>query len=150
MKPFPHLANDDTAYVTLHLSYDELSHLRTWMHSDEGQNVSFPHGVVLFKRGFGWYRLDTTNTFRAAEKLRTALAILRKWHHEYQKAVAEEIRLRIIEMNPTLQVTSYHSDSNEFRVKDTKTGAVVSAAQVRLASENSLHALQQRFAARRH
>jgi len=122
MKYFTHLTNDDTAYITVHLSADEHAHLRYWMHTEAGKNVGFPHGVYLFKRGFGWYRMDVTRDFRAAEKLRHALVILKAWSKQYTAAVNQEIKLLLVKANPNLQITSFQSETNQFQVKDKQSG----------------------------
>jgi hypothetical protein len=124
MKYWTHLSNDDTAYITVHLSADEHNHLRQWMHTEAGMNVGFPHGVYLFKRGFGWYRMDVTRDFRAADKLRHALVILKAWSKKYKEDRDQEIKLLIAQANPNLQINSYQSDTNTFQVKDVKSGNV--------------------------
>jgi len=146
MKTFAHFQNDDTAYVTVHLSADEYKHLREWKHTADGQIVDFPHGVLLLKRGFGWYRLDVTKTFRAVDKLKVALSLLRAWKRDYDAAVAQEIRLLLVQMNPTLQVKAYNSDTNTFHVQDQKTRQV--APMHTIARPEKLHALAEKFSSR--
>jgi hypothetical protein len=124
MKYFAHLENDDTAYVTVHLSADEHKHLREWMHAREGENVCFPHAVQLFKRGFGWYRMDVSRNYRAADKLKHAVVILRAWLKAYNAARDQEIRLLIAQKNPKLQINSYQSDTNQFQVRDKDSGKI--------------------------
>jgi hypothetical protein len=122
MKYFAHLTNDDTAYITVHLNADQVKHLREWMHTEDGQNVGFPHGVYLFKRGFGWYRLDVTRSHRAMEKLRHALVIMKAWHKKYVSDMDQEIKLLMAQVNPNLQIASYQSDTHQYQVKNVQSG----------------------------
>jgi hypothetical protein len=144
MQYFAHLDNDDTAYVTVHLSADEYKHLRQWKHTEDGQLVDFPHGVRLYKRGFGWYRLDVTKNFRTIDKLRTALTLLKAWAYSYKQAVAQEIRLLMVQQNPSLQVKAYNSDTNTFHVQHRRSGAVQPLRAP--AKPEQLQALARKFA----
>lgn len=158
MQFFTHFKTDDNSYVTLRLNKDELKHLRDWMHTPEGERVCFPHGAKLFYRAEGWYRLDTTNNFRAVEKLKTAVAILKSWHRKYKEAVAQEIRLLIVAANPNLQIESYQSDTHNYSVRNKETGNVHSIHQIvkpvevshaaQVATVDKLQALTRKFAHR--
>lgn len=94
---FPHLKRNDTAYVTVHLSGEQLASLRQWMKTpDYHQFIGFPNGVRLYRRGFGWYRLDVTREERAIDKLRVAVSLIRKWRAEYDEAARQDLRLKVL------------------------------------------------------
>jgi len=96
MQAFPKFQNDETAHVVVRLNKDEEMSLRLFMHmADKTQKVTFPHGVRLFYRSMGWYRLDTSNSFRAIEKLKLALSITRKWYKEYEAQRTKETQVLI-------------------------------------------------------
>lgn len=118
MKVFPHLSNDDTAYVSVFLSAAQYASLHKYMHMEPGQLVSFPHGVKLFKRGFGWYRLDTSNNHRAGEKLRLAVCIVRRWYREQLEVQHTERRVEVQVQRMTQasgRVIAYQSDTHQFQ-----------------------------------
>jgi hypothetical protein len=152
MNLFPHLQNDETAHVSIRLNKDEEMSLRLYMHvADKFQNVAFPHGVRLFYRSMGWYRLNTSNTYRASEKLKLGLSIIRKWYREYDEARTQELRLLLIKARPELQVMSY--TDGQYVIHNKELNAVQSvesafkAAQDKApATPNKLAALAQRFA----
>lgn len=146
MQHFPHFTKDETSYITIRLNKGEREHLRQWMHIPEGSRVAFPHGVKLFYRAEGWYRLDVTNTHRAIEKLKTALALVRKWHRDFLEAQKQEERLRVIAQDAKLQVTSYQSDTHNFQVRNKETG--VTQPIRKAATINQLNALFSKFGAR--
>jgi hypothetical protein len=144
MKVFPHFDRDDTAYVTIHLSKDEHKSLAEWMHIPAGQTIQFPHAVRLFKRGFGWYRLDANNLVRVIEKLKTALALINKWHREHVRKMDQEIALLLAKSIPHNTVRSYQSDTHSFQVHNEKTGQVKTIDAVP-ASQHRLQALANKF-----
>lgn len=152
MQLYPHLKNDETAFVTVRLNRDEEMSLRLYMHvADKFQNVSFPHGVRLFYRSMGWYRLDTSNNFRATEKLKLGLSIIRKWYREYDEARTQELRMLMIRARPELEVAAYTEGQYVIRNKDTQVlqsvDSAFAVAQAKApASANKLQALAQRFA----
>jgi hypothetical protein len=130
MQLFTHFKTDETSYITARLNKAEFAHLREWMHTEAGERVGFPHGVKLFYRAEGWYRMDTTNSHRAIEKLKSAMAIVKSWHHQYRKAVAQEIRLLMVQAHPELQITSYRSDNHTYQVRNNTTGQTKPVDQV--------------------
>lgn len=151
MQLFAHLENNDTATVTIRFNKDEEQALRQYMHTIDGQQVSFPHGVRLFYRSMGWYRLDTSNTFRASEKLKLAISIIRKWYAEYQKQRNQELRLLLLKAQPNLEVAAYLDGHYVVRNKQTQNIQSVDAAYSELqermpASADRLQELAQRFA----
>jgi len=151
MQMFPHLKNDDTARVSLRLNKDEEMSLRLFMHmADKTQKVAFPHGVRMFYRSMGWYRLDTSNNFRAAEKLKLATVIIKKWHREYDAARTQELRLLMLKARPELEVTAYVGGQYMIHNKDANSVKTADAAfadvQAKDVLTNKLAALAQRFA----
>jgi len=151
MQLFPHLKNNDTAYVSVRLNKDEEMSLRLYMHvSDKFQNVAFPHGVRLFYRSMGWYRLDTSNNFRATEKLKLALSIVRKWYAEYTEQRRQELRLLMLKAQPDIEVQGYLDGRFIVRNKQTHVIQSIDAAYADLqqrmpASPDRLKELAQRF-----
>jgi hypothetical protein len=151
MQLFPHLQNNDTAYVSVRLNKDEEMSLRLYMHvSDKFQNVAFPHGVRLFYRSMGWYRLDTSNTFRASEKLKLGISIIRRWYAEYSEQRKQELRLLMLKAQPELEVSGYLDGRFVVRNKQTQVIQSVDAAYSELqqkmpATPDRLKELAQRF-----
>lgn len=153
MKFFPHnLKDDERCYVTVRVCNAEHTALREWMRTHPEQPcVSFVHGVRLERRSMGWYRLNPSNTFRGAEKLKSAFALLRKFAHEYQRKLAEEERRKqLLSAKPELRVAAFVSGNQlgggEYHVRnfDTKP-ALPTVAPSAPASINRLLALQQHF-----
>ncbi len=120
MKVFEQFQNDDTAHVSIQLSASEYQSLRQWMHTSEGELVSFVHGVRLAKRGFGWFRLETSKVFRSIDKLKVSLAIVNKWHRDYSAKLNQELRLLLAIAAPTAQVTHFSTSNHSFTVKDSQ------------------------------
>lgn len=150
MQLFPHLNNDDTAFTTVHLSKEEYADLRNWMHTDANglEHVTFPHGVKLYKRGFGWYRLDVTYPNRTVEKIKTAMTLIRKWSHDFQRRVVQETRV-LLARQQGHKVHSYHSDVQAFRLLNSHSGKIVDVGlPAAPASEHKLQALVNKFANR--
>ncbi|BAG41764.1 hypothetical protein [Ralstonia phage phiRSL1] len=141
MKVFPHLSNDDTAYVSVFLSAAQYASLHKYMHMEPGQLVSFPHGVKLFKRGFGWYRLDTSNNHRAGEKLRLAVCIIRRWYREQLEAQHTERRVEV-----QVQRMTQASGSRHRLIRATRTSSKRCPLPPQPASTAQLSALAARFA----
>lgn len=114
MQVFEHnMQNDDTAYITVRLCALEHAELRAWMHTHPEQPfVSFPHGVRLEYRSMGWWRLNPSNNLRAASKLKTALAIVRKFSRSYQEKLKAEIQRLIVLQNPDLKLVAYTSENH--------------------------------------
>ena len=127
MQFFPHLSNDETAVATIRLNKTEMDALRKFMHTPEyHQFVGFPNGVRLYYRSMGWYRLEATREFRACDKIRAALAILRKFKREYEAAVTSDIRRLLLERYPDLQTVAYVDESamiGKFHVRDKRDAA---------------------------
>lgn len=152
MQIYPHLENDETAFVSVRLNEDEASALREFMHvADKQRKVVFPHGVRLVYRSMGWYRLITSNRFRASEKLKLALSIVRKWHREYDVARTQEIRLLLIQTRPELEVQSYVDGQYVIHNRELNAIQSVDSAFKEIqgktkASPDMLAALAQRFA----
>lgn len=150
MKWYPHdLHDNERCYVTVRISNAEHKVLRAWMKTHPEQPcVTFSHGVRLERRTMGWYRLNPSNVFRGAEKIKTAFAILRKFAHEYQRSLAAAAQQHLNAARPDIKVVAFTSDNrlgggqyhvrkNPERVQPTNINAV--------ASTNKLLALQQHF-----
>lgn len=76
-----HFLREDTAFITIRLSDGELQSLRQYMHCEPYHwFVGFPNGIRLLPRGFGWFRMETSNAVRAIDKLKNALGIFLRWH----------------------------------------------------------------------
>jgi hypothetical protein len=151
MQMFPHFKNDETARVSLRLNKDEEMSLRLHMHfQDKKGEVCFPHGVRMFYRSMGWYRLDTSNNFRAAQKLKLAVSIVKSWYRKYDAARTEELRLLMLKAVPDLQVMSYSDGQYMIHNKKVNTVQTAAAAFVEVQAQevlaNKLAALAQRFA----
>lgn len=113
MQLFPHLSRDDTAFATVRLNRIEMAELRKFMHTpDYHQFIGFPNGVRLYYRSMGWYRLEATRDHRACDKIRAALAILRKFRREFQALIVTDIRRLILAKHPELQTVAYVDDSD--------------------------------------
>lgn len=154
MQFFPHLSNDDTAIASIRLNKNELSALRTFMHTpDYHQNIGFPNGVRLYYRSKGWYQLNTTNNFRACDKIRAALAVLRKFKREYEAAVAADIQRLIVARHPDLKTVAYVDETKavgtgQFHVQDTK--GKITPLEARLPADPvKLQQLKETFAKQR-
>jgi hypothetical protein len=147
MQMFPHFQNDEVAHVTLRLTKDEEMSLRAFMHIEELNNrVAFPHGVRMFYRSMGWYRLNASNTFRVSEKLKLATSIIRKWHREYDAARVQELRLLMLRANPEVKVTAYIDNQYLVRTSQSNSLQTVDEAYKVPAAADKLAALAQRFA----
>lgn len=152
MQMFPHFKNDETARVSLRLNKDEEMSLRLHMHfEDKKDAVGFPHGVRLFYRSMGWYRLDTSNTFRASEKLKLAVSIVRSWYRKYEASRVEETRLLILKARPELEVMAYAGGQYMIHNKSINSVQTTEAAFADVqakapAAADKLAALAQRFA----
>jgi len=107
MKIFENFDSNDTAYATVQLKAHEFQALQNYMHTPAGFNsVKFVHGVYLNYRACGWYRLETTNEFRAIEKLQLAIRVLNKFAAEFEggtfvPSVKLNVRVRIQKFRPT-------------------------------------------------
>lgn len=90
-----HLKRDDTAHVNIRMNRVQFNSLREWMKTpDHFLAIQFPHGVRLNRRSIGgWAHLHTSNEHRAIEKLKTAVAIIRKWWREYSAMLEQERRV---------------------------------------------------------
>jgi hypothetical protein len=145
MQIYSHIENNETASVTVRLSREEALSLRQYMHTADGARVAFPHGVHLLYRSMGWYRLDASNSFRASEKLKLAISIVRKWHREFEAARLQEIRLLMLKAKPELAVVGYVN--NEYLIRNAKDNTVKTAAETYKVppSPDKLQALTQRF-----
>jgi hypothetical protein len=126
MQIYQHLSRDDTASATVRLNRTEMAELRKFMHTPEfHQFVGFPNGVRLYYRSKGWYRLEATRDYRACDKIRAALAILRKFKREFQALLVTDIRRLILAKHPELQTVAYVDESDNaligtFHVRNTK------------------------------
>jgi hypothetical protein len=138
-----HLLNNETATISIRLNKTELQSLRDFMHTDPTfENVMFPRGVVLLKRGMGWYRLDVLNDYDAVTKLKCALGIVKRWHFEFKAAMRRDQQLAAARANPNVVIQSFHSDTNSFQIR-TKEQRCNSAPLP--ASPNQLQALVAKF-----
>lgn len=104
---------NDTVYASVHMSAGEYQELRKYMNTDAAAlHVTFPHGVRLVKRGFGWYRLEALNTNRACDKINFAMRVLKLFTKAQAKA-AEAITdfqlkaLAPIMVNPNMRIAAY-------------------------------------------
>lgn len=153
MKAYPqNLHSDDTVYASVRICGAEHAELRKWMHTHPDQQfVSFPHGVRLTYRSKGWWRLTPSNTFRAVEKVKQALVIIRKFAREYQQSLMAELRRELVMSNPALQAVAFVADptminGGEYHVRDKNTNsALVPVTQFAPAPVEKLQALAERF-----
>ena len=78
------------------------------MHAKDGENIKFPYGVSLAKRGFGWYRLLPAKRNRSVDKINFAVTVLKRFLKEEEAKTDEELkRLVPLMLNPGMQVTSF-------------------------------------------
>lgn len=98
--------NDSTAHVTVRMNAREYSQLQTYMHA-ENKRLTFSHGVKLVYRGRGWYRLVTSRSYRAAEKLVQAIKVLRLFCNWRDAAVADACRVFAPVAGTAMRVIAY-------------------------------------------
>lgn len=115
MQYHSHLTNDETAIVSIRLNKTELQSLRDFMHTHT-ENVMFPRGVELHRRGMGWYRLEALNDYDAVVKLRCALGIIKRWYFEFKEAVRRDRQVQAAR-DQGMVVQSFHSDTNSFQIR---------------------------------
>ncbi len=150
MKIYAHLDNADTAYASVRLNRDEMLALRAFMHTEPfHQQVGFPRSVRLFYRSNGWYRLDALNNHNIIEKLKIAIAIMRRFHKEYTEAVDNEIRKLLIQAQHNMQTVAYTTDDTTeegvLHVKDTNDNTIRTLDQRVSASPTKLQQLAALF-----
>lgn len=150
MKIYAHLDNADTAYASVRLNKDEMLALRAFMHTEPFHtHVGFPRAVRLFYRSNGWYRLDALNNHSIIEKLKIAMAILRRFHKEYTEAVDQEIRKLLLQARPEMQSVAFVSDDTSaggvLHVKDTRDNSIATVDHRVGASQAKLQALASLF-----
>lgn len=102
-----HAGNDDKVYATLRLSREQYDVLRAAMHTPVGEKVKFAHGVHMYAKGFGWYKLFTTNEFRATEKIQTALQTIAAIIHRLDRVAKQTARGVLTTTTPIVAFTEY-------------------------------------------
>jgi hypothetical protein len=157
MQLYPHLSNDETATVTVRLNKDELAALRLYMHTpNHFKNIGFPDNVRLFYRSKGWYTLRAMNSRRACEKLKIALAIVRRFARSYEATVRQDAQVVAVHHDkPNMQVVAFVDRgplAGEYLARqlnvdpfDQKPSKLQSLQKVQPASKDQLQALLKRF-----
>lgn len=114
MQIYPHLSNEEVANVTVRLNKNEMASLRTFMKTPHYfKNVGFPDNVRLFYRSKGWYTLQPMNTKRAIEKLKTAVAVLKRFAREYDRVLRQDAQVVAVHHDmPHAQVVAYVADGS--------------------------------------
>lgn len=106
-----HAGNDEKVFATVRLSRDHYWAIRAAMHTAVGEHrVVFLHGVHMYPSGFGWYKLYTTNEFRATDKITEAIKTIQSIIHRIDRA-AQQSRIGIITTHQPVAFTSdngYH------------------------------------------
>jgi hypothetical protein len=106
--------NLDTIHAVARMNAKTYQALKEFMHSTDEIAIRFPHGVGLFKRGRGWYRLEPKNAYRANEALAFAMKLIRRFLIDAERAVAEEIkRFTPIMLNPGMKVATFSNAHSE-------------------------------------
>lgn len=103
-----HRDNPDIVHAVVRMDQKTHAALKQYMHCKDKVVIRFAHGVKLCYRGYGWYRLDVSNEYRAVEKLEFAVKLIRAfWRAEEQK-ITEAIKLFVPTMkDPDLRVSSF-------------------------------------------
>ncbi len=100
--------SNETVCASIRMNRKTYDALRAYMHAKEGQPVAFPYGVILNKRGFGWYRLSPNSRTRGIEKMAFAIKVLKMFMKEEEEKVEAEIaRLMPLMYDPNLKVASF-------------------------------------------
>ncbi len=132
----------DTVHAVVRMDERHRLALKQFMHCKDEIAIRFPHGVALFSRGRGWYRLEASNSLRAQEKVEFALKLIRRFVLDEERKTTEELkRLVPTLINPGLKVATFSNahSAGEY-------GYLGAAAPARPATPNKLAALVAKFA----
>jgi len=103
--------NVRTNHVVLRMNQKTYLALHKYMHAKEGEQIRFPYGTFIAKRGFGWYRLHATTDKRMTEKLEFAITCIKRFLKEEEDKIDAELKKWAPMMvNPNMQITSYSSE----------------------------------------
>jgi hypothetical protein len=132
----------DTVCAVVRMDARHHAALKQFMHCKDEIAIRFPHGVSLFKRGRGWYRLEASNALRAQEKVEFAVKLIRRFLIDEERKTTEELkRLIPTVLNPGLKVATFSNAHSEGEF-----GYLGTPGPVVPASKHKLAALVARFA----
>jgi hypothetical protein len=80
------------ANASLRMNKAEYIALREYMHTADEENVKFPYGVQIIKRGFGWYFMAPEGNNRKEDKMTFALKVLRRFIKDEEEKIEDEIK----------------------------------------------------------
>lgn len=143
-----HADNDARAYGTVRLSRAQYDALRASMRTPVGEvRIRFDHGVHMTPTGFGWYRLYTTNEFRAVDKLKTAIQTLITIVARHNRMIENAVRGIITTQTPVVAFTHDGGYQHAIVMRE-KPVSAMKAEHVRVPTNDRLQALVAKYAKR--
>jgi len=148
MQIFTHFSNDDVSTVTMRLSKHEYASLHNFMHmSEEESCIRFP-GTRLCYRSMGWYRIEARNAHNTVTKLKTSVAIIKRWFSEYQRANQNDCKLNEIRTKHNMQSIAYVDNGSmcgKYFVQNQNNQEVFALDKFKPADQKSLQTLLNHF-----
>lgn len=132
--------NDDMVHAVIRMNEAEYKRLKTYMHCETKEHITFPYGAYITVRGRGWYRLVSNNDVRAAEKVQFAVTCIKRFLAEEEAATVESLKLlmpSVLTNTKLAAFSNYHSDRDLTYLGDRQ--------PPKPASQHALQRLAQKF-----
>lgn len=108
-----HANNADMIHAVIRMNESEYQKLKTYMHCESKEHITFPYGAYITVRGRGWYRLISNNDVRAIEKVMFAVnTCIRRFNEDEEMATIEALKLimpSILTQTKLAAFSNYHS-----------------------------------------
>jgi hypothetical protein len=106
--------DNEMVYAVVRMDHKTHKALKEFMHCDDKVVIRFKHGVKLCYRGYGWYRLEASNSHRAVEKVEFALKLIRRFMRDEEAKTNEALKLLAPTIkDPDLKLVSFSNAHSE-------------------------------------